>query len=92
MLLADAVRAFILAAKAPYKPGIRLLNATAARAWASAPTAAILRQWWGDEVDLTYFDQPGHEYASAYDVRAIERELGFTATATLQYLAQQNQT
>lgn len=89
MLLADAVRAFTLAAEAPYQPGVRILNATAARAWASAPTADILRHWWGDETDLSYFAQPGNDYASAYDVRAIERELGFTATATLQFLSQQ---
>lgn len=90
MVLADAVRAFTLAAEAPYKPGVRILNATAARAWAAAPTAAILRHWWGEGVELSYFEQPGHEYASAYDVSAIQRELGFTATATLQFLAQQS--
>jgi UDP-glucose 4-epimerase len=88
MVLADAVRAFILAAEAPYKPGVRILNATAASAWSSAPTAAVLRNWWGDGVDLSYFAQPGNEYAAAYDVSAIERELGFTATATLHFLAQ----
>lgn len=91
MVLADAVRAFALAAEAPYKPGVRILNATAARAWANAPTAAILRDWWGNAVDLAYFEQPGYEYASAYNVSAIERELGFTATATLSFLAQQSQ-
>ena len=88
MLLADAVRAFTLAAEAPSKPGVRILNATAARAWTSAPTAAVLRNWWGDAVDLRYFEQPGNEYAAAYEVSAIERELGFTATATLHFLAQ----
>jgi UDP-glucose 4-epimerase len=88
MVLADAVRAFTLAAEAPYKPGVRILNATAASAWASAPTAAVLRNWWGDAVDLGYFAQSGNEYAAAYDVSAIERELGFTATATLHFLAQ----
>lgn len=88
MVLSDAVRAFTLAAEAPYQPGVRILNATASRAWATAPTAAILRNWWGDDVDLSYFEQPGHEYAAAYDVHAIERELGFTATATLQRLEQ----
>ncbi|MBX3011317.1 MAG: NAD(P)-dependent oxidoreductase [Caldilineaceae bacterium] len=88
MLLADAVRAFTLAAEAPHQPGVRILNATAARAWAAAPTATLLRNWWGEAVDLSYFEQPGQAYAAAYDVRAIERELGFTATATLQFLAQ----
>lgn len=88
MVLADAVRAFTLAAEAPYKPGVRILNATAARAWSSAPTATVLRNWWGDAVDLGYFEQPDNKYAAAYDVSAIERELGFTATATMHFLAQ----
>lgn len=88
MVLADAVHAFTLAAEAPYKPGVRILNATAARAWASAPTAAVLRNWWGTDVDLSYFEQPGNETAAAYDVSAIERELGFTATATMHFLVQ----
>lgn len=86
MLLADAVRAFTLAAEAPYQPGLRILNATAAKIWASAPTAEILRHWWGNDMDVSYFEQPGHEYAAVYDVRAIERKLGFTAEATLNYL------
>ncbi|MEZ4866989.1 MAG: NAD(P)-dependent oxidoreductase [Caldilineaceae bacterium] len=89
MVLADAVRAFSLAAEAPYKPGVRILNATASRAWSSAPTADVLRNWWGNDVDLAYFEQPGHEYAAAYAVSAIERELGFTADATLQLLDHQ---
>lgn len=88
MVLADAVHAFTLAAEAPYKPGVRILNATATRAWSSAPTAAVLHNWWGDAVDLGYFEQPGNEYAAAYDVSAIARELGFTATATMHFLAQ----
>lgn len=89
MLLADAVRAFTLAAEAPYQPGVRILNATASRAWASAPTSDILRHWWGNDADLAYFEQPGNTYAAAYDVSAIEHELGFTATATLGFLEQQ---
>ncbi len=35
--------------------------------------------WWGNDVDLSFFEQPGHEYDSVYDVNLIERELGFVA-------------
>ena len=45
----------------------------------AAPVAEVLRSWWGDEVDLNWFEQPGHEWDSAYDVRRIEQELGFVA-------------
>ena len=79
MTLADAVAAFSAAVEAPLKPGLRILNTTGPRAWVAAPVAEVLRSWWGDEVDLNWFEQPGHEWDSAYDVRRIEQELGFVA-------------
>ena len=79
MTLADAVTAFTAAVEAPLKPGLRILNTTGPRAWVAVPVAEVLRSWWGDEVDLSWFEQPGHEWDSAYDVRRIEQELGFVA-------------
>ena len=75
----DAVRAFSLAIEAPYKPGVRIMNAAGPRAWVADPVADVLRNWWGDEVDLGYFEQPGHEYDSVYCVDRIREELGFVA-------------
>ena len=86
MLLSDAIRAFSLAALAPQKAGVRIMNATAARAWAAVPTADILQSWWGEEVDLSYYRLPGNELRSAYSVDLIEEELGFSAESTLNYL------
>ena len=79
MALNDAVRAFTLAAEAPYKPGVRIMNATGPKAWVADPIAEILKNWWGNDVDLSYFKQPGHEFDSVYDVSRIKKELGFTA-------------
>jgi UDP-glucose 4-epimerase len=79
MALSDAVRAFTVALEAPPKPGARVLNATAPRAWVADPVADILTHWWGDEVDVSYFRQPGHEYDAVYTVDAIRQELGFVA-------------
>ena len=79
MTLRDAVAAFAAAVEAPLKPGLRILNATGPRAWAAAPVAEVLRRWWGNEMDLSWFERPGHEWDSAYDVRRIEEELGFVA-------------
>lgn len=79
MLLSDAVRAFRLALEAPYRPGLRILNAAGPQAWAAQPVAEILRSWWGEDVDLSHFEQPGHEYDSVYDVSRIREELGFVA-------------
>jgi UDP-glucose 4-epimerase len=79
MALSDAVRAFTLAAEAPYRPGVRIMNAVAPQAWVADPVADILRNWWGDDVDLSYYEQQGHEYSSVYDASRIEAELGFVA-------------
>lgn len=79
MARSDAVRAFRLAAEAPLKPGVRILNATAPKAWAADPVAEILRHWWGTSVNLSHFEQPGHAHDSVYDVSRIREELGFVA-------------
>ena len=79
MALSDAVRAFALAAEAPHRPGVRTMNAAGPRAWVADPVADILRGWWGEEVDVSHFDRPGHEYDSVFDVARIRGELGFTA-------------
>lgn len=79
MLLPDAVKAFTLAAEAEFKPGVRIMNATGPRIWATAPTAEVLRNWYGNEVDVSPFLRPGHEYDGVYDVRRIREEIGFVA-------------
>jgi UDP-glucose 4-epimerase len=79
MARSDAVRAFTLAAESAYKPGVCTMNATGPKAWAADPVADILRNWWGDDVDLSYFERPGHEYDSVYDVTRIKTKLGFVA-------------
>ncbi|MAG13964.1 MAG: hypothetical protein CMN78_05155 [Spirochaetales bacterium] len=86
MLLPDAVRAFSLAALSAYRPGMRILNTTAKRAWATAPTADILANWWGDDVDLSYYRESGNERHNAYMVARIKEELGFTADRTVEFL------
>lgn len=79
MLLTDALRAFTLAAEAPCKPGVRILNTAGPKVWASVPTAEILRNWWRDDVDVSFFDQPGNEFAAVYDVSRVREEIGFEA-------------
>jgi UDP-glucose 4-epimerase len=79
MARSDAVRAFSAAIEAPYEPGMRIMNAAPPRAWVADPVAEILRNWWGDEVDVSPFQQPGHEYDAVYCVDRIREELGFVA-------------
>jgi len=80
MARSDAIQAFTLAAEAPHKPGVRTMNAAPPKAWVADPVAQILRNWWKDDVDLSYFEQSGHEYDSVYDVSQIRKELNFVAT------------
>lgn len=79
MARSDAVRAFSMAAESTYKPGVDIMNAAGPKSWVAAPVAEILSNWWGSDVDLSHFEEPGHEYDSVYDVSRIERELGFVA-------------
>ncbi len=79
MALSDAVRAFSLAAEAPYQPGVRIMNAAGPKAWVADPVADVLRAWWGEDVDVSHFEQPEHQYDSVFDVRQIEEALGFVA-------------
>ena len=79
MTRSNAVRAFRMAAEAPHKSGVRILNASSPKAWVADSVADILRNWWGTDVDLSHFEQSGHEHDSIYDVTRIKTELGFVA-------------
>jgi nucleoside-diphosphate-sugar epimerase len=79
MALSDAVCAFSLAVEAPHQQGVRIMNACGPKAWAKDPVADILRNWFGDEMDLSHFEQAGHEQDAVYTCSRIREELGFTA-------------
>lgn len=79
LALSDAVRAFTLAVESPLRPGVRIMNAVGPKAWVADPVADVLRAWWGDEVDVSHFEQLGHEYDSVFTADRIREELGFVA-------------
>lgn len=81
MSLSDAVAAFTAAVNAPGALGFQVLNAAAPWAWADRPTADVLRRWYGRDADLSYFEQPGHEWRGPFDVTRIHNTLGFAAQA-----------
>ncbi|MFA9479983.1 hypothetical protein ACERK3_17020, partial [Phycisphaerales bacterium AB-hyl4] len=66
------------ALQAAEQPGVRVLNAASPWVCADRPTAEILRNWYGRGVDLTYFEQAGHERSGVFDVRRIQQVLAFT--------------
>mgnify|MGYP004194168305 CR=1 FL=1 len=79
MARSDTVRVFSAAAEALPRTGVRTMNAAGPKAWAADPVAEILRGWWGEEVDLSYFEREDRRHESVFDVGLIERELGFVA-------------
>lgn len=80
MYLSDTVRCLTLAAEAPLKPGLRILNATGAQACVADSVPALLRAWYGadaDQIDFSHYERPGHERDAVYDIARIKAELGF---------------
>lgn len=80
MFLGDTVRCLVAAAQAPHKAGVRILNAVGAQACVAVPVPALLRSWYGsdaDALDFSHYCRPGHEKDPVYDIRQIEKELGF---------------
>ena len=80
MRLSDAVRCFTLAAQAPHKAGIRIMNAVGTQANVAESVPEILRSWYGkdaESMDFSHYEQPGHERDAVYDISLIRDELGF---------------
>jgi len=73
----QAIKAFTLAVESELKPGVRILNAVSKKAWVQGPVIDVLRRWWGNDVDLSYFAEPNNAQASLYSSEAITRELGY---------------
>ncbi len=82
----DAVKLFTKAVEAPHKPGLRIVNGVSSRIWSTVKTADQLRHWFGDQVDVSWFEQPGNEYACFFDSTKAKEEFGFEATKTLEIL------
>ncbi|MCX6046219.1 MAG: NAD(P)-dependent oxidoreductase [Chloroflexi bacterium] len=80
MYLSDTVRCLTLAAEAPLKPGVRIMNAVGAQACVADSVPTLLRAWYGadaDRIDFSHYEQPGHERDAVYDITRIKTELGF---------------
>ncbi|MEM7033405.1 MAG: NAD(P)-dependent oxidoreductase [Chloroflexota bacterium] len=80
MYLSDTVRCFTMAAEAPPKPGVRIMNAVGGQANVATSVPDVLRRWYGadaDQLDFSYYEQVGQERAPVYDISRIRDELGF---------------
>lgn len=80
MKLSDTVRCFTMAAEAPHKPGVRIMNAVGSQANVADTVPALLRSWYGEDaeqIDFSHYEQPGNERNPVYDITRIREELGF---------------
>lgn len=80
MRLGDTVRCLTLAAEAPHKPGVRIMNAVGAEANVAATVPELLRSWYGadaEQIDFAHYARPGHERDAVYAIDLIREELGF---------------
>jgi nucleoside-diphosphate-sugar epimerase len=74
--LEEALRMFNAAVRSPFKAGMRIMNAVSSKAWATDPVADILKHWYGRDVDVSHYEQPGHEGDGVYACRRMNDELG----------------
>lgn len=80
MYLSDTIRCLAMAAEAPSKPGVRIMNAVGTQACAEDTVPKIIRTWYGEDadgIDLSHYERPGHERDAVYQISRIEQELGF---------------
>ena len=60
--------------------GVRILNAVGTQACVACTVPELMRIWYGadaEKIDMTHYEQAGHERDPVYDIGRIEAELGF---------------
>ena len=78
--VADAITALTAMAERSPSPGFRRVNLVADRIWSSRPTADTIRLLFGaraDSLDLSRYEQAGHESDSLYATSRITQLFGF---------------
>ena len=86
MQIEDAIEVIRLAIDAEPLPGVRIMNAVASSISALLPTAELLRDWYGDAVDTSYYESEDTRYASVFEAELVKDEFGFIAEETLNTL------
>lgn len=79
MYISDAIDWITRAIEAPSKPGFRMMNSAGRTACLREPVADVMRAWYGDSLDLSAYEQPGHEYDPVLSTKGMQEELGFVA-------------
>lgn len=79
--LDDVTAALLRAVEMPHRPGFRVLNLVGPDASCRQPVVDVLHAALGERVrdlDLTWHETPGNEYAPIYALDALKAELGFS--------------
>jgi nucleoside-diphosphate-sugar epimerase len=86
VLRSDVLEAINKALAAPYQAGVRTFNIVAPDVCSAEPVAIALRgvlKERAQALDLSYYEQPGHEYAPVYEVDTTQQELGHASTRSV---------
>lgn len=84
--MADVLRALGLAIDAPLEPGVRVFNVIGPDANSREPVPTMLRAALGargEHVDVSWYEQPEHEYAALYTSDTLKAALGFSAERSM---------
>lgn len=82
----DIVAAIRCCVEAPPQPGVRTFNAVGPTASCDDPVPAVLRSVLGAaaaKLDLSHYEQPGHEFDPLFDMSAIRQALGYSPRLTV---------
>jgi UDP-glucose 4-epimerase len=85
VLLSDVLRGVTAALESAPRPGVHVYNLVGPDAPCAATVPAVLRASSGPglgSLDLSRYEQEGHEFDALYDMQKIRRELGFTPQNT----------
>ncbi len=81
VMFGDLLKALDCAVAAPPRPGVRVFNAVTPLANCGDPVPAVLRSCLGsraDQLDLSWYERPGHSYDALYATENIQSRLSFS--------------
>ncbi len=81
MPVSEACRAFAMVVEAPHRRGSRTVNATWPKTRSRTSVPELLRRWFGNRVDTSYYERDTRQHDSLFCIDKIREDYGFVAGA-----------